>query len=424
MDRAQPGAKGSLTHNLEAGAAWGQFSDGWIVPSTQPSRPARGETSIDEAALNAFAETSAADSLTVTIDPGEAFVDGWLARDTSTDVDLAASTNGQTVFAGWDVSAVFSENEHANRDAADTVIVGLEAAFQDLDPKVPLWTFDTDGHGTALTDRSSNGWDGQFVNTPEWSAPLEQNGEDIDPQYSLDYTNGYTAAQIDVPATRDGITIVARFTTDTETDGGQALVEADQHLIQIENLASGEGRYRAWSNTSGPANKATPPNGLSAGETYEVVWTYDYGTDMGDFYHNAENIDTYTAGHLDEINPIDEIKTGAYRSGERNLMGRMDRVLMYDRKLTNSEVSDVYNGDAPEAGKIIEYDYTGGAGVTSVVDERDLGSTATPEQLRAQDVLRVPVYASEADIPADLPAGTIVFAQQERSFFAEDGISN
>ena len=206
MDRAQPGAKGSLTHNLEAGAAWGQFSDGWIVPSTQPSRPARGETSIDEAALNAFAETSAADSLTVTIDPGEAFVDGWLARDTSTDVDLAASTNGQTVFAGWDVSAVFSENEHANRDAADTVIVGLEAAFQDLDPKVPLWTFDTDG-----------------------------------------------------------------------------------------------------------------------------------------------------------------------------------------------------------------------AGVTSVVDERDLGSTATPEQLRAQDVLRVPVFASKADIPADLPAGTIVFAQQERSFFGEDG---
>ena len=420
-DRAQIGARGSPIHTIEYGEGFGQYSDGWVVPADEPTRSAQASSKIDETVLNAFDASWSSSTLTVTINPGEAFADGWLARDSSTDVDLAASTNGQTVFAGWDVSAVFSENEHANRDAADTVIVGLEAAFQDLDPKVPLWTFDTDGPGTALTDRSSNGWDGQFVNTPEWSAPLEQNGEDIDPQYSLDYTNGYTAAQIDVPATRDGITIVARFTTDTETDGGQALVEADQHLIQIENLASGEGRYHAWSNTSGPANKATPPNGLSAGETYEVVWTYDYGTDMGDFYHNAENIDTYTAGHLDEINPIDEIKTGAYRSGERNLMGRMDRVLMYDRKLTNSEVSDVYNGDAPEAGKIIEYDYTGGAGVTSVVDERDLGSTATPEQLRAQDVLRVPVYASKADIPADLPAGTIVFAQQERSFFGEDG---
>ena len=206
MDRAQPGAKGSLTHNLESGAAWGQFSDGWIVPSTQPSRPARGEPAIDETVLNAFAESHTAGSLTVTVDPGEAFVDGWLARDTSTDVDLAASTNGQTVYAGWDVSAVYSENEHANRDAADTVIVGLAAAFQELDPKVPLWTFTTDG-----------------------------------------------------------------------------------------------------------------------------------------------------------------------------------------------------------------------AGVTSVVDERDVGSTATPDQLRAQDVLRVPVYASKSDIPTDLPEGTIVFAQQETSFFGEDG---
>lgn len=206
MDRAQPGAKGSLTHNLEAGATWGQFSEGWIVPGTQPSRPARGESAIDETVLNAFAETSGANSMTVTIDPGEAFVDGWMARDTSTDVDLAASTNGQTVYAGWDVSAVYSSNEHASRDDADTVIVGLASAFQDLDPKVPLWTFDTDG-----------------------------------------------------------------------------------------------------------------------------------------------------------------------------------------------------------------------SGVTAAVDERDIGSTATPDQLRAQDVLRVPVYPDKASIPTDLPEGTIVFAEAETSFFGEDG---
>jgi len=158
MDRAQPGAKASLTHNLEAGAAWGQFSEGWIVPGTQPSRPARGEDAIDETQLNAFAETHAADSLTVTIDPGEAFVDGWLARDNSTDVDLAASTAGQTVFVGWDVSAVYSSTEHANRDMADTVIVGLEAAFAELDPKVPLWTFTTDASGvTSAVDERDIG---------------------------------------------------------------------------------------------------------------------------------------------------------------------------------------------------------------------------------------------------------------------------
>ena len=205
-DRAQIGARGSPIHTVEYGEGFGQFSDGWVVPADESTRSAQASSKIDETVLNAFDASWSSGSLTVTIDPGEAFVDGWLARDSSTDVDLATDTAGQTVYVGWDVSAIYSEGEHADRDDADRVIIGLEGAFGELYPKVELWTFDTDG-----------------------------------------------------------------------------------------------------------------------------------------------------------------------------------------------------------------------AGVTSVVDERDLGSTATPEQLRAQDVLRVPVYASKADIPGDLPAGTIVFAQQERSFFGEDG---
>jgi len=146
-DRAQPGARGSLTHNLEAGAAWGQFNDGWVVDSSQPSRPARGEASIDETALNAFDETHSSSSLSVTIDPGEAFVDGWAARDTSTNVGLEPSTANQTIYAGWDVSAVYSAAQDASRDAADEVVVGVDSDFDPLDPRTPLWEFDTDDTG-------------------------------------------------------------------------------------------------------------------------------------------------------------------------------------------------------------------------------------------------------------------------------------
>ena len=309
------------------------------------------------------------------------YIDGELVDTTSVDSDfrpdwterktrLGASNEGENhPLEGEMHGATVHDRALSNNE-----IEKLSDGEVSSDELVAYWLFNQ-GAGDKLTDYSGNGNDGTLQNDPTWvgGEPLEQNDEDIDPQYRLDYTNGYTAAQVDVPATRDGITIVARFTTDTETDDDQALVDADQHLIQIENLASGEGQYRAWPNTSGPANKAIPPNGLSAGETYEVVWTYDYGTDVGDFYHNAENIDTDTYGHLDEINPIDEIETGTWSSGKRKLMGGMDRVLMYDRKLTNSEVSDIYNGDAPEAGKIIEYDYTGGPGNTALTDRSSNG---------------------------------------------------
>lgn len=205
-DRAQPGAIDSVIRNNELGEALGAGSDGWVVPASQPTRSAQRYGDLDETAFSAFDESSSSSSLTVTIGAGEAFLDGWLAIDTPTDIGLAASTAGQTVVVSWNPDAVYDSQTDATRDDADDVVIDLESNVDDLDPKLPLWTFDTDG-----------------------------------------------------------------------------------------------------------------------------------------------------------------------------------------------------------------------SGVTSVVDERDIGSTATPDQLRATDVLRVPVYPDKASIPTDLPAGTIVFAEQETSFFGEDG---
>lgn len=66
-----------------------------------------------------------------------------------------------------------------------------------------------------------------------------------------------------------------------------------------------------------------------------------------------------------------------------------------------------------------EFD-TDSTGVTSVVDERDVGSTATPDQLRAQDVLRVPVYATLGDVPGDLSPGTLVYVEAENTMYFEN----
>jgi len=281
-DRAQPGAIKSLARNDELAQTLGQFSGGWIVSGDDPTPAAQRRGNIDETALNAFAETSGANSLTVTIDPGEAFVDGWLARDISTDIDLAASTNGQTVFVGWDVSAVYSETEHANRDDADTVIVGLEAAFGDLGPKVPLWTFDTDDSGvTAAVDER------------------------------------YIGQTIDVTRLLDG--------------GGV------EHTGEL--------------------------------------------ADASDLYTEEEVADIVGALATDGL---------AYDDAADDLSVAPNEV----------DASE-FAGDAGSSG---EYLTTDGTSVSWT------------------DILQVQVFPSRADIPTDLPAGTIVFAEEEQTFYGEDGV--
>ena len=156
-DRAQPGAIDSIVRNYELGDALGQFSDGWVVPADEPTASAQ-RSDLDETAFTAFDETSSSSSLTVTIGAGEAFVDGWVATDASTDVELAASTSGQTVGVSWDPDAAFDPNSDADQDDADRVVVALESDVSALDPFLPLWTFETDGSGaTNATDERQIG---------------------------------------------------------------------------------------------------------------------------------------------------------------------------------------------------------------------------------------------------------------------------
>jgi hypothetical protein len=124
---------------------------GYVVDGASPTELATQDSGIDETQLNAFAESHAADSYDVTIDPGEAYVYGsWIAKDTATTVTVDASTADQTIYAGW------------NKDSPDDVIIGLASAFEsddgDTDMKIPLYDVDSDGSGvTNVTDRRQVG---------------------------------------------------------------------------------------------------------------------------------------------------------------------------------------------------------------------------------------------------------------------------
>jgi hypothetical protein len=153
MDRAQPGARGSTNRNIEFGETTGQFSDGWIVPADDPTLSSQRYTSLDETAFNEFAATHSKDSLTVTIDPGEAYVDGWLARDTATEIMLELHTENQVIMLGWDPDAIYNSAQHPTRDAADKIMIDKKTTEISAVPQMAIWSFKTDETGvSSVTD--------------------------------------------------------------------------------------------------------------------------------------------------------------------------------------------------------------------------------------------------------------------------------
>lgn len=111
-------------------------SDGFVIASADSPTPLANDQGLTVTNLTGFAESSSSSSLDVTIDGGEGFVFGsYVARDVSTTVTLAASTNNQVVYLGWD------------DNAPDTIKIGLAADFDSTDPKIELYSYDTDGSG-------------------------------------------------------------------------------------------------------------------------------------------------------------------------------------------------------------------------------------------------------------------------------------
>ena len=150
MDRAQPGAIDSIVRNDELAQVLGQFSDGWIVPGDEPTPAARRREDVDHEALDAFNLTHSATSLDVTVEPGEAFVDGWVLRDEPTHIPLDPDSTTEIV-VGWNPDAIFDGKVDANRDEADEAIVDLADDVDDDHPTTVVWQVTTDSTGVSDT---------------------------------------------------------------------------------------------------------------------------------------------------------------------------------------------------------------------------------------------------------------------------------
>jgi hypothetical protein len=151
-DRAQPGAIESIVRNDELSQGLSAFTTGGIVSGSNPTDASIRRSDIDETALDAFSLTSSATSFDVTVAPGEAFLGGWLCRDTNTTLTLPANSTTDIVI-GHDIDAIFDPTTDPDRDAADEVIVDLSANVASDIPQVIAHRVETDGSGVIGSER-------------------------------------------------------------------------------------------------------------------------------------------------------------------------------------------------------------------------------------------------------------------------------
>lgn len=145
-DLSTPGEVGAAADNLTAAYAFRDAGPAeWIVDTGGLSAVI---ASVDETGVNSFEyDATASSGLTAVFDGGEAFISGWLVRDTQSSVSLPADSTTR-VYAGYDINAVLASGE-APSDSSN-VIVGPSGDFSAEDPRAAIYRITTDA--SSITD--------------------------------------------------------------------------------------------------------------------------------------------------------------------------------------------------------------------------------------------------------------------------------
>jgi len=272
----------------------GSSGAGWVARADEATELAT-ESAISEGNLNAFFESHSSSSFDVTIDPGEAFIFGsWVATDNTTTVTLASSTNNQTVYVGW------------NRDASEDVIVGLDSAFStttgNVDQRIPLWEFDTDGSGvTAVRDRRRMGqtvYGSTLVETTSVSSDYTTAGEEI---VFVDSSSGSVTVTLSTVDTESGRSVqvidlagsagtnsIIVGTENSETIDGNSTFTLDRNFLSAKFACDGSNWY------------TSEVQGLSQEQVQDIVGNFiSGGTNISTTYDDANDTLTIDTSALD-----------------------------------------------------------------------------------------------------------------------------
>lgn len=267
-DLSTPGEVDASIDNTSAGHAIAKAGTGaWIVDGADI---AGVYSSLDETALNAFNyNTTDSGGRDAVIDPGEAYVGGWLCRDTQTTVTLPANTT-TTVYAGYDASAALASGE-APADSTN-VIVGPDGNFAPEDPRTAIWAFDTDSSSiTGSTDLRQ-------LRKPIEFDPV---ASEVDIDTDLNVSGGITLDN--GAAFNSGIDIVTTAAHvdlfEADNDNKEWRFEAQNGDFQVTEV----GVATQLRIDSGQGGRVEHPNGGAFGD----LTTFNANVDMAE--HNIEN---------------------------------------------------------------------------------------------------------------------------------------
>ena len=232
------------------------------------------------------------------------------------------------------------------------VLIMASGASADL---VAHWPFD-EGSGTVAHDASSNGHDGSFEGSPQWTSP-GWNGIGWCLQFGGDDDRA-TVEAFDL--TGSGITLAAWINATTFQDDARLISKSEgsgtpDHYWAMILSGSGENNleFRLRTDTGGTSRYSAPDtHDLQTDEWTHIALTWDASDQFMRFYKNGEEIFSQSkAGSAVGTNPDVKIAIGNQSASVADAAGRIrpfggliDDVVVYDRALDKEELEAVMSG--------------------------------------------------------------------------------
>jgi hypothetical protein len=130
----------------------------------------------------------------------------------------------------------------------------------------------------------------------------------------------------------------------TDFDGGAISLGSSTDSNAPAIVANNASTYFFYGNNGGDCNPSTTASPLNLGQWYNIVGTISSSTSTCRYYINGELIseDTYTG-----LGNFTELQLGAYYArSEPTFNGQLDEVGVWNRALSQADVTELYNGGA------------------------------------------------------------------------------
>jgi len=242
-------------------------------------------------------------------------------------VPFIGNTSTETVY-------MYYGNPDATSESSTT-----NTFIREIDGVVGSWHFD-EGSGTTAYDSSGNDNDGTLINGPTWvdgkfGKALQYDGSD-------DYVEVPDSTSLDIPE-GSKISITAWVKADAFNTPNLILAKATSGSKGNYHFGVHNGQYLYFSFYNGGwrelRDDTTP---LSTGTWYFVAVTFDSSTDECKLYINGNNVKTGSIPY-DLITNDESLTIARYLGGGNPWDGIIDELHIYNKILTQEEISDLYN---------------------------------------------------------------------------------